>query len=158
LSDDEAFAEVEDTLLEDEIKDTHNGEEKPVSTQEQETKTQPEEPSFVVEMTNTTKNIVAPGTRDAPKFSARRPEELRRFLRQMEDLWNAADIKDDKIKKESVGKYADYECEEEWAAFDTYCDPHTWEDFKEELFANYPEAGAAERGTPQRIKELCEDQ
>ena len=146
-------------MLEDEIKGNKTGEEQPEPTQEEEEPdSQPTEPSDVVEMTPTTKNMVPPGTRDAPKFVARRPEELRRFLRQMEDLWNEAGIKEDKIKKESVGKYADYECEEEWAAFDTYVDPYTWDEFKEELFANYPEAAAAERGTPQRIREICDDQ
>ena len=35
------------------------------------------------------KTMVAPGTRDAPKFQAHKPEELRRFLRRMEDLAEA---------------------------------------------------------------------
>src|SRR5277367_3136338 len=151
--------EVEDALLEDEIKGIEAGKEQPEPAQEEDKpNSQQAEPSDVVKMTPTTKNMVPPGTRDAPKFVARRPEELRQFLRQMEDLWNEAGIKEDKIKKESVGKYADYECEEEWAAFDTYVDPYTWDEFKEELFANYPEAAAAERGTPQRIREICDDQ
>ena len=116
-----------------------------------------EEPRLVVKMTNH-KNMVAPGTRDAPRFQSRRPEELRRFLRQMEDLWRDAEITDPRIKKQSLGKYADYESEEEWSAFRTYNDPHSWEDFKKELYDNYPEAAEAERGTPQRIREVCKDQ
>ena len=38
------------------------------------------------------KTMPAPGTRDAPKFSSKRPQELRRFLRIMEDLWQEAGI------------------------------------------------------------------
>ena len=154
---DESLAEVEGTLFDDDTKDTQV-DEKSAPAPKEIPRTQLTETRAVVEMTNTNKNIVAPGTRDAPKFLARRPEELRRFIRQMEDLWREAGISDDRIKKESIGKYADYDCEEEWAAFDTYVDPHTWEEFKEELFANYPEAAAAERGTPQRIREICDDQ
>jgi hypothetical protein len=103
------------------------------------------------------KTMVAPGTRDAPKFSSKKPQELRRFVRLMEDLWKEAGIVDDEIKKASIGKYADQESEEEWTALDTYEAGHSWEDFKEELIENYPEAAAAERGTPARIKQLCMD-
>ena len=34
-------------------------------------------------------------------------------------------------------------------------DGHSWDEFKDELIANYPEAAAAERGTPARIRQLC---
>ena len=104
-----------------------------------------------------TKTIVAPGARDAPKFNSNRPEELRRFLRQMEDLWKEADISDDSKKKEMLGKYADCGSEEEWAAFETYKDNYSWEQFKRELYENYPEAAEAERGTPQRLRQVCRD-
>ena len=103
-----------------------------------------------------TKKMVAPGTRDAPKFSSKKPQELRRFLRVMEDLWKEAGITEDKAKKQAVGKYADPESEEEWIALDTY-ETGTWEEFKDELIENYPEAAAAERGTPARIRQLCSE-
>ena len=101
--------------------------------------------------------MISPGARDAPKFLARRPEELRRFLRAMEDLWKEAGITDDNEKKESVVKYTDQESEEEWMALEAYEDGRTWEDFKKELLANYPEAAAAERGTPARLRKLCRE-
>ncbi|KAF8806711.1 hypothetical protein BYT27DRAFT_7102176, partial [Phlegmacium glaucopus] len=102
-----------------------------------------------------TKTMVAPGTRDAPKFSSKKPQELRRFLRQMEDLWKEAGIVDDEDKKTSIGKYADQESEEEWTALETHEQGHSWEEFKKELVENYPESAAAERGTPARIRQLC---
>jgi hypothetical protein len=107
-------------------------------------------------MTETTsvKRMVAPGSKDAPSFKSSRPEGLRRFIREMEDLWKDAGVSTDEAKKKSIGKYADQDSEEEWSAFDSF-DNGTWEVFKEELLANYPEAAAAERGTPARIRQLC---
>jgi hypothetical protein len=101
------------------------------------------------------RKMVAPGTRDAPKFSSQKPEGLRRFIRLMEDLWRDAGVTDDDVKKSMIGKYADQDSEEEWTAFETFEKGHSWDEFKEELVENYPEAAAAERGTPARIRQLC---
>lgn len=100
------------------------------------------------------KTMVLPGSRDAPRFASNRPRELRRFIRQMEDLWKESRIDSDREKKESIGKYADQESEEEWTALTSYGEGYTWEDFKNELLNNYPEASAAERGTPTRIRQI----
>jgi Zinc knuckle len=101
------------------------------------------------------KRMVAPSARDAPSFRSTRPEELRRFIRSMEDLWREAGVTKDESKKSMIGKYADQDSEEEWIAFRTYGEGHSWEEFKAEIIRNYPEAAAAERGTPARIKEVC---
>ena len=39
------------------------------------------------------KSLVVPRSRDAPKFQSARPRELRRFIRQLEDLWKEAGIR-----------------------------------------------------------------
>ena len=101
------------------------------------------------------KKMIAPGSRDAPKFSSDRPEGLRRFVRLIEDLWQEAGVTDDETKKSTIGKYADEDSEEEWAALSTFGPSHSWAEFKKELIENYPEAAAAERGTPARIRQLC---
>ena len=101
------------------------------------------------------RKMVQPGTKDAPKFKSTKPEELRRFIRLMEDLWTDYGITDDEIKKSTIGKYADQDSEEEWSAFDSFEKGHSWEEFKEELIENYPEAAAAERGTPARLRQIC---
>ena len=101
----------------------------------------------------TEKRVVQPGSKDAPKFRSTHPEELRRFIRRMEDLWDEAKLEEKDLVK-SIGKYADQNSEEEWSAFDSF-EEGTWEEFKEELIANYPEAAAAERGTPARIRQIC---
>lgn len=106
------------------------------------------------EMTDT-KKMVAPGSKDAPRFKSTKPEELRRFIRLMEDLWKEAGVEDDEKKKLMIGKYADQESEEEWAAFRSFEKGNSWKEFKKELIENYPEAAAAERGTPARLRQLC---
>ena len=103
------------------------------------------------------RSMVLPGARDAPRFSSKKPHELRRFLRLMEDAWNESGVDDDEIKKTSLGKYADEASEEEWMALESYEFGHSWKEFKDELLENYPEAAAAERGTPFRIRQLCSE-
>jgi hypothetical protein len=100
--------------------------------------------------------MLAPGARDAPKFTSKKPEELLRFMRMMEDLWREAGVTDDEAKKEAIGKYADQASEEEWSALETFEKGRSWEEFKAEIIENYPEAAAAERGTPARMKLLCQ--
>jgi hypothetical protein len=106
-------------------------------------------------MNDSARKMVAPGSKDAPRFKSSNPEGLRRFIRLMEDLWDAAGVTDDETKKQTIGKYADQDSEEEWSAFKTYDVGHSWMEFKDELIENYPEAAAAERGTPARIKQIC---
>ena len=101
------------------------------------------------------RRMVTPGTKNAPSFDSSKPEKLRRFIRLMEDLWKEAGVTSDDVKKSMIGKYADQDSEEEWTAFRTYKRGHSWEEFKAELIENYPEAAAAERGTPARIRQLC---
>jgi hypothetical protein len=101
------------------------------------------------------RKMPAPGTRDAPRFSSEKPEGLRRFIRLMEDLWKESSVATDEVKKSMIGKYADQDSEEEWKAFKTFEAGHSWKEFKDELIENYPEAAAAERGTPARIRQLC---
>jgi hypothetical protein len=101
------------------------------------------------------RKMIAPGSKDAPRFKSTRPEELRRFISLMEDLWKDAGVTNDEMKKSMIGKYADQDSEEEWAAFESFEKGYSWDEFKEELIANYPEAAAAERGTPARLRQLC---
>jgi hypothetical protein len=119
--------------------------------------TNPQTDSTITLTTMTEKKMVAPGSKDAPRFRSSKPEELRRFIRLMEDLWQTAGITDDETKISTIGKYADQDSEEEWEAFESFGEGHSWTDFKNELIANYPEAAAAERGTPARIRQICAD-
>ena len=93
----------------------------------------------------------------APEFSSKKPQELQRFLRIMKDLWHEGGIVDDDVRKMMIGEYADREREEEWTALEAFEAGHSWEEFKEELIENYPEAVAAKRGTLARIRQLCSE-
>jgi hypothetical protein len=57
----------------------------------------------------------------------------------------------------SLEKYADQESEEEWSALKMYSPGHTWEEFRKEILENYPEASAAEQGTPFRIRQIVQE-
>lgn len=103
------------------------------------------------------KTMPIPGSRDAPKFSSTKPKELRRFITQLEDLWKEAEVTEGREKKQSLGKYADQDTEEEWKALETFDDGYSWAEFKKELLDNYPEASAAERGTPARIRQIVRE-
>ena len=116
-------------------------------------------PTVVVDkmLSSSPRRMIAPGSRDAPRFKSSKPEELLRFIGYMEDLWAEAGVTDDQTKKKMIGKYADQDSEEEWIAFDTFEDKYSWKEFKAELIENYPEAAAAERGTPARIRQICSE-
>ena len=113
-------------------------------------------PSNKVAETGNVKRMVAPGTRDAPKFYASDPEDLLRFIERMEDLWKEAGVTDGADKTTMIGKYADRQSSDHWKSFKSY-NTDSWEDFKRELIHDYPEAAEAERGTPAKLKQLCMD-
>ena len=70
----------------------------------------------------------------------------------MERMWHGVSV-----KKESIGKYADQESEEEWGALKAFNEGCTWDEIKKELLDNYPEASATERGTPARIWQIVQE-
>jgi hypothetical protein len=100
------------------------------------------------------KRMISPWAKDAPRFKSSDPGELLRFIDRMEGLFEEAGVEDHEKKKTTIGRYADAVSENEWKYFDSF-EEGTWEEFKTELISNYPEAAAAERGTPERIRELC---
>ena len=53
----------------------------------------------------------------------------------------------DDEKKESIGKYANPESEEEWGALEAFNAGYTWDEFRKKLL----DISAAERGTPARL-------
>src|ERR1700678_1847161 len=72
------------------------------------------QPEVITNKMGDRKNMVVPGTRNAPKFVSSKPRELRQFIRQLEDLWKEAGITEGADKKQSLGKYTDQESKEEW--------------------------------------------
>ncbi|SJL17393.1 uncharacterized protein ARMOST_20943 [Armillaria ostoyae] len=105
-------------------------------------------------MSASTQKMPRPTSRDAPKFDSDEPENLRRFLGQMEDLFSDYSITDDDEKKKKLVRYTDARTEEEWQALDEY-DSGTFAEFKEAVLKNYPEAADAETGTWERLTRIA---
>ncbi|SJL14301.1 uncharacterized protein ARMOST_17757 [Armillaria ostoyae] len=101
-------------------------------------------------MSASTQKMPRPMSRDAPKFNNDEPENLRRFLGQMEDLFSDYSITDNNEKKRKLVRYADAHTKEEWQALEEY-DNGTFTEFKEAILKNYPEAADAETGTWERL-------
>ncbi|SJL17308.1 uncharacterized protein ARMOST_20857 [Armillaria ostoyae] len=104
-------------------------------------------------MSTSTQKMPRPTSRDAPKFDSDEPENLRRFLGQMEDLFSDYSITDDDEKKKKLVRYTDARTEEEWQALEEY-DNGTFTEFKEAVLKNYPEAADAETGTWERLTRI----
>ncbi|PBK68128.1 hypothetical protein ARMSODRAFT_888275 [Armillaria solidipes] len=100
-------------------------------------------------MSASTQKMPRPMSRDVPKFDSNEPENLCRFLGQMEDLFSDYSITDNDEKKKLV-RYTDARTEEEWQALEEY-DNGTFTEFKEAVLKNYPEAADAETGTWERL-------
>ncbi|KAK0421578.1 hypothetical protein EV421DRAFT_1973878 [Armillaria borealis] len=104
-------------------------------------------------MSASTQKMPRPTSRDTPKFDSDEPENLRRFLGQMEDLFSDYSITDDDEKKKKLVRYTDACTEEEWQALEEY-DNGTFAEFKEAVLKNYPEAADAETGTWERLTRI----
>ncbi|PBK70573.1 hypothetical protein ARMSODRAFT_884721, partial [Armillaria solidipes] len=104
-------------------------------------------------MSASTQKMPRPTSRDAPKFNSDEPENLRRFLGQMEDLFSDYSITDDDEKKKKLVRYTDARTEEEWQALEEY-DNGTFTEFKEAVLKNYPEAADTETGTWERLTRI----
>jgi hypothetical protein len=98
--------------------------------------------------------IPLPGTKNAPEFDGSRPQDLRRFLKRMEDLFEMYRISSDHDRIEQIVKYTDADTEEEWKALETY-EGENWNEFKDEIICNYPEAEHAENGAMFRLNDIC---
>lgn len=94
-----------------------------------------------------------PNARDAPKFDGESPDNLRRFIKQMEDLYTECSVSTDDEKKNLLGKYADARTEEEWQAFDSYTSG-SWNEYKAEILENYPSAALAEEGSLVHLEKI----
>lgn len=102
------------------------------------------------------KYMPTPDCREAPKFKKDDPANLLRFLKRYEDLLAQCGITDDKIKKETIGQYADAQTESEWMAFDSFR-AGSWETFRQELISSYPEADDHAQGSVPKIEKVCKN-
>lgn len=101
-----------------------------------------------------TNKMPANTSRDAPKFDPDRPGELIRFFKLVEDLFKQCSVTDVAEQKDYAGRYTDSQTEREWQAMDSF-DNGTWEKFKAEVIASYPEAKSLTNGSLKALRDIC---
>lgn len=99
-----------------------------------------------------------PNRRDnkAPSYDKNRPEELLRYIEDVEKELLRAGVVADQEKKDWLRHYADQRSADEWTVLETYpSDGGSFADFKEELVSHYPEATDSLEGSIARLDKLC---
>lgn len=99
-----------------------------------------------------------PNRRDnkAPSYDRSRPEELLRYIEDVEKELLRAGVVVDQEKKDWLRHYADQRSADEWTVLETYpSDGGSFTDFKEELVSHYPEATDSLEGSIARLDKLC---
>ena len=117
----------------------------------------PEQEVGAAEMPSQTKKSM-PNRRDnkAPSYDRNRPEELLRYIEDVEKELERCDIESDQAKKEWLRYYADQRSADEWTVLETYpIGDGSFDDFKEELVSHYPEATDSLEGSIARLDKLC---
>jgi hypothetical protein len=99
------------------------------------------------------KDMPSPYSRDAPKFHHDKPEELNRYIRRLEELFDKHSIEADKDKIRFLGAYADARTEKEWEAMDSFKNG-TFADHKKEIIDSYPEASNEARSSIKELKRI----
>jgi len=94
--------------------------------------------------------------RKAPKFDRDNPEELLRYLDDVEQCLDAAGITDLTEMKNAARKYTDFRTANDWTTLKSYR-TGTWDEYKAELISNYPEAANSTSGTFARLDKLCKE-
>ncbi|KAH9477805.1 hypothetical protein JR316_0010034 [Psilocybe cubensis] len=100
------------------------------------------------------KDLPLLGDKGAPKFDEQKPEELLRFLDQLDDLFEKYGVKTDNEKKRVVCRYISPTTESEWRAFSSFQNG-TWKRFRKDLIMSYPEAVNLHRGSIEALDKIC---
>jgi hypothetical protein len=100
-------------------------------------------------------SMPSPYAEDAPKFHYDKPEELNRFIRQVEELFEKFGVKTDTDKIKYLGAYADARSEREWQGMSSHT-AGNFSDFKKEIIASYPEASEEIRGSLRGLRKIVD--
>src|SRR5882762_7699768 len=90
----------------------------------------------------------------APLFSGE-PQDLKEFLTEYDDLAEAHHLTD-KQKSENIIKYIPFDLRDLWCDQDSYA-TSSWDAFKKELTALYPDDSKVHRNTKQHLRELVRE-
>lgn len=89
----------------------------------------------------------------APRFSDEEPETLERFFKGMEVIMAQAKLTSDKQKKETIVLYTEPFTEALWKSYKAFKDG-TWEEFKERVFLEYPQARRDRDGSLRSLEDV----
>jgi hypothetical protein len=98
-------------------------------------------------------DMPSPYSRDAPKFDYKNPQELNRFIRRVEELFDKCGIDSDDEKIKYLGIYADARTEREWEGMSSHASGN-FSSFKKEIVESYPEAYYEMRGSMIELKRI----
>ena len=98
-----------------------------------------------------------PNRRDnkAPSYDRSRPEELLRYIEDVEKEMDRVRIESDDERKDWLRYYADQRTADEWTVLETYGLDNGYDEFKEEIISHYPEATDSLQGSVARLDRLC---
>jgi hypothetical protein len=98
-----------------------------------------------------TRKMPKPGEKNAPSFDPSKPEELSRFFERIEDWFSDENISDDDDKKRRIVRYLDPDSEAQWKALPKFT-AGTFQEFKDEVMAAYPQAEEVTKGSVSALK------
>ena len=96
----------------------------------------------------------ARGAKGAPSFNEKEPEELPRYLEDVDELIKTHSITDDEEKKALLVRYTKLAVERQWKALPAWEKGKTYEDFKTAVLAEYPEVDSLTAGTRRRLEDV----
>ena len=99
-----------------------------------------------------------PNRRDnkAPSYDRNCPEELLRYIKDVEKEMIHAGVVSDQDKKDWLRHYADQCSSDKWTVLETYLTGcGIYDNFREELVSHYPEATDSLEGSIARLDKLC---
>ncbi|KAF5330636.1 hypothetical protein D9619_005712 [Psilocybe cf. subviscida] len=92
--------------------------------------------------------------RNAPKFDEGHPEELLRYIEDIDELIKTHSITDEEEKKALLLHYTSVGVEHQWKALPSAATGKTYEDFKKGVLAEYPKADAMKSGMQKQLDKV----
>ena len=102
------------------------------------------------------KEMPSPYAEDCPKFHYDKPEELNRFIQQLELLFEKFGVEVDTDKINYLCAYADARTEQEWEGMASHT-AGNFANFKKEIIESYPEASNLVQGSLKELKRIMDN-
>lgn len=100
-----------------------------------------------------------PSSRDAPSFTSTgdidEAIQLFRFISNVETCFKDAAVTAEQDKKQWLSRYASPSDEEVWRSLETFAEPTTYEEWKEDILKGYPTAEEFKSGSLYVLEHIC---